>query len=288
VWLKVFDAANVALRERTPNFNGEWRLPRDPLNIQAKIGSSVEHLKKVQGVDGYSLSAVAGFGDPCVEKVNQLFKDNGISSELKKRGPSYDGLVAGAVEEIKFPFEIKGSSVSLSVSDTSYKAVAKKDQSFYRADGVSEPIVEIPTSNGVGVVMFKASALAGLTSENLLATGEKVLAEMRKSDADHQTYKGGVLFPEVDFRAKTSPSWLLGAQPSGSNLIIDETVLETKFRMDASGGESTTGAAFMTSRGISRPYKLDEPFVVVTYAKASPGTVLNATLVTESAFVKAE
>jgi hypothetical protein len=58
--------------------------------------------------------------------------------------------------------------------------------------------------------------------------------------------------------------------------------------MDVSGGESTTGAAFMTSRGISRPYKFDEPFVVVTYNKASPGTVLNATLVTESAFVKAE
>ena len=288
VWLKVFDAANEELRKRNPGFNGEWRLPGDPLNIGTKIGSSAEHLKKVQGVEGYSLSAVAGFGDPAVEKVNQLFKDHGLSSQLEKRGSSYDGLVAGAVEEIKFPFEMKGKSVSLSVSDTSYKAVAKKDQSFYRADGVSEPIVELPTSNGVGVVMFKASALAGLTSENLLATGEKVLAEMRKSDTDHQIYKGGVHFPEVDFRATTSPSWLIGAQPNGSNLIIDETVLETRFRMDVSGGESTTGAAFMTSRGISRPYKFDEPFVVVTYNKASPGTVLNATLVTESAFVKAE
>jgi hypothetical protein len=288
VWLKVFDAANEELRVSDPNFNGEWRLPGDPLNIGAKIGASAQHLEKVKDIDGYTLSAVAGLGDPAVEKVNQLFEDHGLSSRLQKRGPSYDGLVAGAVEEIKFPFELKGRSVSLSVSDTSYKAVAKKDQTFYRADGVSEPIVELPTSNGVGVVMFKASALAGLTSENLLVTGEKVLASMQKSDTDHQRYRAGVHFPEVDFRATTSPSWLIGAQPDGLHVIVDKTVLETRFRMDATGGESTTGAAIMTSRSFTSPYKLDEPFVVVTYAKASPGTVLNATLVTESAFVKAE
>lgn len=49
-------------------------------------------------------------------------------------------------------------------------------------------------SNGVGVVMFKASALDELSSKNLLVTGEKVLANMLQGDADHQRYRAGGIF----------------------------------------------------------------------------------------------
>jgi hypothetical protein len=287
VWLKVFDAANTALRQENPNFSGQWRFPEDPLKVGEKVSSSGDHLATVSAIDGYTLRATAGFGNAAVRAVNALFAEHNLDSRLQERGHSYNGLVSGAVEDIKFPFERKGREVELKIDETSYEGVSKKDPTFFSAPSLTEPAIGLPTSNGVGLLMFKASAVTGLNSENVLAHSQTILNALTPDTAASRAYQGGVQFPKVDFRATSKPSWLIGAQPEGMTMSVDEAILETRFRLDEKGGESTTGAAIATARGIKRSYTIDDSFVVVTYNKQDPTTILNATLVTKDAFVRA-
>lgn len=290
VWLKVFDAANAALRQERADFSGEWKLSEDPLDIATKLRSSGDHLARVSAIDGYTLRATAGFGNDAIKAVNALFAEHQLNARLTQRAPSYNGLVSGAIEDIKFPFEQKGRVVIMKIADSRYEGVAKKDPTFFRSPSLTEPVVGLPTSNGVGLLMFKASAVAGLNSENVLKHSRNILNALKQNAVDSRTFQGGVHFPKVDFRATSEPTWLIGAKPEGMNVSIDEAVLETRFRLDENGGESTTGAAVATSRGVSikKPYVIDEPFVVITYDKNQPTTILNATLVTQDAFVRAD
>ena len=288
VWLKVFDAANTALRQEMPHFSGVWRFPEDPLKIGEKVHTSGEQLATVSAIDGYTLRATAGFGNTAVRAVNALFAEHKLNSRLQERGDAYDGLVSGAIEEIKFPFEQRGNEVRLKIQESSYAGVAKKDATFFSSPSVSEPIIGLPTSNGVGLLLLKASAVTGLNSENVLERSQSILNGLTRDTAASMAFQGRVQFPKVEFRAASKPTWLIGAHPEGMNVFVDEAILETRFRLDEKGGESTTGAAIATSRGIKRSYVIDDSFVVVTYNKKDPTTILNASLVTKDAFVRAD
>lgn len=288
VWLKVFAAANKELVRVHPAFNGKWNIAADPLGISSKIPTASDQVAKLTKIDGYSLQAAAGFGETGVAVVNKLFADNGLDSRLK--ADSQTGIVAGVVEDIKFPFKVKGKPSEVRIDGADYKAVNKSDPIFKRSPLSSEPLVELETSNGVGVYLIKVSGLPEKpNAANILSLSQKLVADAKLAPELQQTHKPGVVFPEVNFHSKTEPAWLLGASPAGvSGYVVSKTVLETIFKLDVNGGESKTGAAILTTRGLGgpRPYYINEPFIVITFDKDNPETVLNATLVGPDAFIK--
>lgn len=147
-----------------------------------------------------------------------------LNSRLQERGDAYDGLVSGAIEEIKFPFEQRGNEVRLKIQESSYAGVAKKDATFFSSPSVPEPIIGLPTSNGVGLLLLKASAVTGFNSDNVLERSQSILNGLTRDTAASMAFQGRVQFPKVEFRAASKPTWLIGAHPEGMNVFVDEAI----------------------------------------------------------------